>query len=118
VEHAAADGHVYGFDFPAQSLTKDVVSPLWAAPAATDFELRKFSDEAVLFDPRDGSTHYLSAVGAAILQMLTTTDCDTDELMARLESHFQVVLADVERRQIGVMLQQLCALGLVTCRSD
>lgn len=94
------------------------MSGLWAAAEGANFELRGFSDEAVLFDPRDGSTHYLTAAGAAILELLAAGACDTGDLVARLESHFQVSSGDVERRHIEVMLRQLSALRLVTCRSD
>jgi len=72
----------------------------------------------VLFDRRDGTTHFLSAFGVAILEVLAAGECDTNDLLARLESRFDVALEDEERRQINVMLNQLNAMGLVTCRSD
>lgn len=88
---------------------------IWSTPSA-HFEVREFGNEAVLFDARDGRTHYLSPGAVAILRVLTRGDhpYPTEALLEGIEREFQVPLGDDERERLSLMLNQLSALGIVS----
>ncbi|MFU8817749.1 MAG: HPr-rel-A system PqqD family peptide chaperone [Pseudomonadales bacterium] len=93
------------------------MTEIWSAPAFPSFELWALGDEAVLFDSRDGRTHYLSPAGAAILAIVGHEALDTCALLSRLETEFAVRFEQEERARLGVALDQLVALELISCSS-
>ena len=91
------------------------MTEIWSAPSFRSFDLREFENEAVLFDARDGRTHYLSPAGAAIVAILARQALDAPSLLTHLEEEFGVQFDAAERIRILAAVKQLTALGLISC---
>lgn len=94
-------------------------SDRWSLAAQPEqFLIHEFDDGAMLFDRRDGQTHFVNPVAVATLNVLSHAPLPVDDLVAQLENRFAAELAPEERVQVHRMLAQLRALKLVRCSSD
>jgi PqqD family protein of HPr-rel-A system len=80
--------------------------------------LRDFDDGAVLFDHRDGQTHYVNPIVSTLLKHLLGANPDTEQLIAHLENRFEATFNDEERAEVLRMLNQLQALNLIRCKQE
>jgi len=85
----------------------------WRIPLDGEFQLRRFGEEAVLFDGRDGRTHYLSPVGTLILGALGAAWRTTDVIIRDMEVRLGIQFDATERERVEVAIQQLASLGIV-----
>ena len=85
----------------------------WRATSGPIFEWRHYGDESVLFDPRSGLTHFLSAVAADAIDLLEHADLTTAALNKALLERCEVVDSDAFARQLDLLLQQLRDLDLI-----
>jgi len=79
------------------------------------FEIKRFDEEAVVFDRRDGRTHYLSPVALVIFSALGVSEHSQEDLFELIQHALGVVLASRERSHVRTILDQLRALDIVAC---
>jgi PqqD family protein of HPr-rel-A system len=96
----------------------NLIPGAWRATPGPIFEWRHYGDESVLFDPRSGLTHFLSAVAADAIELLKHADLTTAQLNTALLERCDVVDADAFARQLDLLLQQLGDLELIQSVSD
>lgn len=89
----------------------------WSLVAADAIHIRRFGEEAVLFDRRDGRTHYLSPIANAILTTLEDKEPTSAEIVQSLETTFDVQIEATDLTRISAMLTQLTELHFVSCSS-
>lgn len=85
----------------------------WRVQPGVTFEWRHYGDESVLFDPRSGLTHFLSAVAVEAIDLLTEAPLSTPQLTAALLQRCEVGDEDEFQRALDQMLWQLRELDLV-----
>ena len=62
----------------------------WIAQPVGDRLQRDWDDEAVIYDPLSGSTHYLDSVAAAVLQRLRDESATSEAIAGSLCAEFEV----------------------------
>ncbi|MGD8416802.1 MAG: HPr-rel-A system PqqD family peptide chaperone [Pseudomonadales bacterium] len=88
------------------------------ASAPHELVLRDFDDGTVLFDCRDGQTHYVNPVASVVLKRLLETEMGADDLFAYVERQFAAPLHPEDRTQVLRILSQLEALKLIRCKQE
>jgi len=96
-------------------LTDEAAADQWRSPGSARLLKRSFGDEAVVFDRRDGRTHYLSPIASKVLDALGRGPLDLDSLTAQLERSLDIHFEPDDRDHIRRILDQLVVLDLLTC---
>ena len=72
-----------------------------------------WEEESIVFDPRSGQTHVLTAVAAEALLHLHATPRTEAELTQHLANEFNLETDDTLRQHVEDMLNHFYELGLV-----
>jgi len=86
---------------------------VWRVAPSAEFRWRHWDDESVLYDPRSGQTHLLTALAADVLLALEEAAGDAPELAAMVARQRQLDPAPELTGDIAALLQQLDDLGLI-----
>lgn len=85
----------------------------WRVPPGVTFEWRHYGDESVLFDPRSGLTHFVSAVAVETLTLLHDTTLSSPQLTTELLRRCDVADPEAFAQAVDRMLWQLRDLDLL-----
>lgn len=90
----------------------------WCVPRATDFLLRDWDADGVLYDIASGDTHRLGALHLELLELLQRQPKTTDALVLGLADDLPEHLdADARRALIAGVLSELQGLGLIEAQT-
>jgi PqqD family protein of HPr-rel-A system len=85
----------------------------WQVAHSARFELRHFGDESVLYDPRSGLTHFLSAVAVEALELLREGPFSSEELTQQLVERCAVDSIERFAEELESLLHQLARLDFI-----
>jgi PqqD family protein of HPr-rel-A system len=85
----------------------------WYAPDAGAFLWEHGEDESILFDPRSGQTHLLTAVAVEVLRYLSQEPHNQAQLMGKLADVFDIPSQAEFAEHTKELLAQFVASGLI-----
>jgi len=91
---------------------------IWHLHSKQPLRWEHWRDQSALYQIASGETHFLNALGVAILMQLESSSANLEQLCERIAMEFDCSIDDDLRNQIATSLMRFDELGLIQRQRD